>query len=189
MTKVYIFIAALLIAFAVGFFLGRGKIRIEEKVEYVKGKTVVRPVKIPLPSSVYIPSLYFLPTKPDTLYIDEKPYPIATVDTAKIIQDYITQNTYEFNAFDDNTGKLDIKQTIQYNRLQDFQYTYTPIHQLTTRTVRNTFEPFGSVGYNTFDQVTVGGGIFINNLGLEYNYIHDTRMNQSGHGLSIKLKF
>ena len=53
------------------------------------------PVKIPYPATVYIPSVYFLPTKSDTLYLDGEPYPIQTVDTAKIIEEYITQNTYE----------------------------------------------------------------------------------------------
>lgn len=189
MTKVYIFIAALLIAFAVGFFLGRGKVRIEEKVEYVKGETVFRTVKVPYPSTVYIPTAYRLPTKEDTLYVNGEPLPIQTVDTARIIQEYIAENTYEFNAFDEEFGKLDIKQTLQYNQLKSFDYSFTPIYKHTTVTKKNLFEPFGSAGYNTFDQVTIGGGIFINNLGLEYNYIHDTRMNQSGHGLSIKLKF
>ena len=48
------------------------------------------------------------------------------------------------------------------------------------------FEPFGSVGYTTFNQVSFGGGFFLNNLGLEYNYIMG---DVSGHGLSVKLKF
>ena len=189
MSKTYISIIVLSVVFAAGFFLGRGKVRTSVKTEYVKGETVVRPVKIPYPATVYIPSVYFLPTKNDTLYLDGEPYPIQTVDTAKIIEEYITQNTYELNAFDDYNGKLDIKQTIQYNRLQSFDYSFTPIHKNTTITKKNMFEPFGSAGYNTFNQATVGGGVFINNLGLEYQYIYDTRSMMSGHGLSVKLKF
>lgn len=184
--KYYICIGIVLIAFAGGFFLGRGKVKTSVKTEYVKGETVVRPVKIPYPATVYIPSVYFLPTKNDTLYLDGEPYPIQTVDTAKIIQEYITQNTYEFNAFDDDNGKLDIKQTIQYNKLQSFDYSFTPIRKNTIITKKNLFEPFGSVGYTTFNQVSFGGGFFLNNLGLEYNYIMG---DVSGHGLSVKLKF
>ena len=186
MSKTYISIIVLLVVFAAGFFLGRGKVRTSVKTEYVKGETVVRPVKIPVPSTIYIPTAYLLPTKSDTLYLDGNPYPIQTVDTAKIIQEYITQNTYEFNAFDNDNGKLDIKQTIQYNRLQSFDYSFTPIHKNTTITKKNLFEPFGSVGYTTFSQVSFGGGFFLNNLGLEYNYIMG---DVSGHGLSVKLKF
>ena len=184
--KYYIYIGIIIIAFAGGFFLGRGKVRTSVKTEYVKGETVVRPVKIPYPSTVYIQSVYFLPTKNDTLYLDGEPYPIQTVDTAKIIEEYITQNTYEFNAFDDDNGKLDINQTIQYNRLQSFDYSFTPIHKNTIITKKNLFEPFGSVGYTTFNQVSFGGGFFLNNIGLEYNYIMG---DVSGHGLSVKLKF
>lgn len=184
--KYYIYIALVLIAFAGGFFLGRGKVKTFVKTEYVKGETVVRPVKIPYPATVYIPSVYFLPTKNDTLYLDGEPYPIQTVDTAKIIEEYITQNTYEFNAFNDDNGKLDIRQTIQYNKLQSFDYSFTPIHKNTIITKKNLFEPFGSVGYTTFNQVSFGGGFFLNNLGLEYNYIMG---DVSGHGLSVKLKF
>ena len=186
MSKTYISIIVLLVVFAAGFFLGRGKVKTSVKTEYVKGETVVRPVKIPYPATVYIPSVYFLPTKSDTLYLDGEPYPIQTVDTAKIIEEYITQNTYEFNAFDDDNGKLDINQTIQYNRLQSFDYSFTPIHKNTIITKKNLFEPFGSVGYTTFNQVSFGGGFFLNNLGLEYNYIMG---DVSGHGLSVKLKF
>lgn len=184
--KYYIHIGLVLIAFTAGFFLGRGKVKTSVKTEYVKGETVVRPVKIPYPATVYIPSVYFLPTKRDTLYLDREPYPIQTVDTAKIIEEYITQNTYEFNVFDNDNGKLDINQTIQYNRLQSFDYSFTPIHKNTTITKKNLFEPFGSVGYTTFNQVSFGGGFFLNNIGLEYNYIMG---DVSGHGLSVKIKF
>ncbi len=184
--KYYIYIWLVLIAFAGGFFLGRGKVRTSVKTEYVKGETVVRPVKIPYPTTVYIPYVYFLPTKSDTLYLDGEHYPIQTVDTAKIIEEYITQNTYEFNVFDDDNGKLDINQTIQYNKLQSFDYSFTPIHKTTTIMKKNLFEPFGSVGYTTFNQVSFGGGFFLNNIGLEYNYIMG---DVSGHGLSVKIKF
>ena len=184
--KYYICIGLVLIAFAGGFFLGRGKVRTSVKTEYVKGETVVRPVKIPYPTTVYIPYVYFLPTKSDTLYLGGEHYPIQTVDTAKIIEEYITQNTYEFNVFDDDNGRLDINQTIQYNKLQSFDYSFTPIHKNTIITKKNLFEPFGSVGYTTFNQVSFGGGFFLNNLGLEYQYIMG---DVSGHGLSVKLKF
>lgn len=184
MNKIYII--AILIAFTVGFFLGRGKVRTSIKTEYIKGETVTNSVKVPSPT-IQIPVVYFLPTKSDTLYLDNKAYPIQVVDTAQIIQDYISQKNYEFNAFNDLNGRLDIKQTIQYNKIQDFQYTFTPFHKITTVTNKNLFEPFGSIGYNTFNQISIGGGVFINNLGLEYNYIYGN--NQSGHGLSFKLKF
>ena len=187
--KSYIYIALLLVVFIVGFFLGKGQRETEVKTEYIKGETVFRTVKVPYPSTVYIPTAYRLPTKKDTLYVNGEPLPIQTVDTARIIQEYIAENTYEFNAFDEEFGKLDIKQTLQYNQLKTFDYSFTPIYKHTTVTKKNLFEPFGSAGINTFNQVSVGGGVFINNLGLEYSYIYDTKMMLTGHGLSVKLKF
>ncbi len=189
MSKTYISIIVLLIAFAGGFFLGRGKVRTSVKTEYVKGETVVRPVKIPVPTTIYIPTAYLLPTKNDTLYLDGKPYPVQTVDTAKIIKDYITQNTYEFNAFDDDNGKLDIKQTIQYNRLQSFDYSFTPIHKEITRTKEKVFVPFVSASYSTLNYVGAGGGVFIKDLGLEYNYLFNTFDKRTAHSFGVKYKF
>jgi hypothetical protein len=185
--KYYICIGLVLIAFAGGFFLGRGKVRTSVKTEYIKGETVVRPVKIPYPSTVFIPTLYFLPTKSDTLYLDGEAQFVQTVDTAKIIEEYITQNTYEFNVFDDSNGKLDIKQTIQYNRLNDFSYTFTPIYRHTTVSEKPIFEPFVSIGYSTFNQAFIGGGVFYKDVGIEYNYIQSNTL--GGHSLSIKYKF
>ena len=187
--KYYIHIGLVLIAFTAGFFLGRGKVKTSVKTEYVKGETVVRPVKIPYPTTVYIPYVYFLPTKSDTLYLDGEHYPIQTVDTAKIIEEYITQNTYEFNVFDDDNGKLDINQTIQYNKLQSFDYSFTPVHKNTIINKKNLFEPFVSFGYNTLQQANIGGGFFYHNIGIEYNYIFNTFDKRTAHSFGVKYKF
>ena len=187
--KYYICIGLVLIAFAGGFFLGRGKVRTSVKTEYIKGETVVRPVKIPYPATVYIPSVYFLPAKSDTIYLGGEPYPIQTVDTAKIIEEYITQNTYEFNVFDDDNGKLDINQTIQYNKLQSFDYSFTPVHKEITRTKEKVFVPFVSFGYNTLQQANIGGGFFYHNIGIEYNYLFNTFDKRTAHFFGVKYKF
>lgn len=175
----------IIIAFAVGFFLGRGRVRIEEKVEYAKGETVYGSLN---PSFLTTPKefkgdIQMLP------YIFWKSDTIKVLDTVKVVEDFLIRRDYSFNVFNNDNGVLDITQSIQHNRLQTFDYRFTPIHKTITVKEKNIFEPYGSIGYNTFNQASIGGGFFLNNLGLEYNYIHDTRMNQSGHGLSIKLKF
>ena len=184
--KYYICIGLVLIAFAGGFFLGRGKVRTSVKTEYIKGETVVRPVKIPYPATVYIPSVYFLPAKSDTIYLGGEPYPIQTVDTAKIIEEYITQNTYEFNAFDDSNGKLDINQTIQYNKLQSFDYSFTPRYERITIVTEPKVTPFVSTSWNSMNGFGIGGGVFLRDIGLEYQYILG---NTNGHYFGIKYKF
>lgn len=179
----------ILIAFAAGFFLGRGKIRTSVKTEYVKGETVTKTVYVPQPTIVYVPKEYVLPTKRDTIYVDNHPYPVQTVDTTKIIQEYITQNTYQFNAFDDENGKLDIKQMIQYNRLQNFNYTFTPIKTVITKIDKPVFVPFISASYNSFGVSGVGGGVFFKNTGIEYNYLYRPVDKQIGHMIGVKFKF
>ena len=189
--KTKYWILAILIALAAGFFLGRATTGTKEKVEYVKGETVHGRVAPDFLTAKYEfkTGINFLPYifwKGDTVKINEIEYVHTIPDTARIIEDFLIKREYEFTVFDDDNGKLDINQTIQYNKLQSFDYSFTPIHKNTTITKKNLFEPFGSVGYTTFNQVSFGGGFFLNNLGLEYNYIMG---DVPGHGLSVKLKF
>ena len=171
----YIYRIGILIAvFVVGFFIGRGNIRTVEKIEYVKGEEITNTVKIPQPYLLKVPQVYFLPMVN------------GVVDTAQIISDYILERRYEINVFDNDAGKLDVEQSIQYNELKEFNYTFTPIQRHTTVTQKHIFEPFVSFGYNTLQQANIGGGFFYHNIGIEYNYILS---NTNGHYLGIKYKF
>lgn len=167
-------IGILIAVFVLGFFIGRGNIRTVEKVEYVKGKEITNTVKIPQPYLLKVPQVYFLPMVN------------GVVDTAQIISDYILERRYEINVFDNDAGKLDVEQSIQYNELKEFNYTFTPIQRHTTVTQKPIFEPFVSFGYNTLQQANIGGGFFYHNIGIEYNYILS---NTNGHYLGIKYKF
>lgn len=171
----YIYRIGILIAvFVLGFFIGRGNIRTVEKVEYVKGKEITNTVKIPQPYLLKVPQVYFLPMVN------------GVVDTAQIISDYILERRYDINVFDNDAGKLDVEQSIQYNELKEFNYTFTPIQRHTTVAQKPIFEPFVSFGYNTLQQANIGGGFFYHNIGIEYNYILS---NTNGHYLGIKYKF
>jgi hypothetical protein len=189
--KYYIYIGLVLIAFAAGYLLGKATISNGEIVKQVKGETVygsLNPdfltVKKEFKGDIkFLPYIFW---KSDTIMVSETEYISTIPDTAKIIEDFITSREYQFNVFNNEQGKLDIKQEVQYNRIQSFDYTFTPIHKTTTIMKKNLFEPFGSVGYTTFNQVSFGGGFFLNNVGLEYNYIMG---DVSGHGLSVKIKF
>ena len=169
-------IGILIAVFVLGFFIGRGNIRTVEKVEYVKGKEITNTVKIPQPYLLKVPQVYFLPMVN------------GVVDTAQIISDYILERRYEINVFDNDAGKLDVEQSIQYNELKEFNYTFTPIQKVITKRTKPLFEPFVSVGYNTYQQASVGGGLFYRNVGVEYNYLYSADYN-SGHQLGIKVKF
>lgn len=180
--KVLIF--AVLIAFLTGFFVGRGKVRTETKVERIEGKTVREAVPIPKVHTSYIPKLYFLPTITDTIYKEGGEIIVQRVDTALIIEEYIKRNTYQFTAFDNENGKLNITQTLQYNLLQEFDYSFTPRYERITVVTEPKVTPFISTSWNSMNGFGIGGGVFLRDIGLEYQYNQNLT-----HSIGLKVKF
>lgn len=168
--KLYLKIAIVIVAFAVGFFLGRKTIDVEEKVTFVKGETIRDTIVINEPTFVEIPSKPELPMKPDTIYLDSIQIITEKVDTSAIIQDYILMRTYEYNVFNSPIlGKFDVKQQIGYNKLLSFDYNFTPVTKQITQFRVPVFTPFVTAGYSTNQSVLLGGGFYYKNIGLEYN--------------------
>ena len=168
--KKYLKIAIVIVAFVVGFFLGRKTINVKEKVTFVKGETIHDTIVISQPTFVEIPSKPKYIYKYDTIVVDNIQYISEKVDTSAIIQDYILMRTYEFNLFNSPTlGKFDVKQQIGYNKLLSFDYTFTPITKQTTQYREPLFTPFVTAGYSTNQTVLLGGGFYFKNIGLEYN--------------------
>ena len=167
--KKYLKIAIVIVAFVVGFFLGRKTIDVEEKIEYVKGETIRDTIVINEPTFVEIPSKPQLPMKPDTIYLDSIQIITEKVDTSAIIQDYILMRTYEYNVFDSPTlGKFDVKQQIGYNKLLSFDYTFTPVTKQVTQFREPVFTPFVTMGYSTNSTVLGGLGAYYRRFGVEY---------------------
>ena len=167
--KSYLKIAIVIVAFVVGFFLGRKTIDVEEKVTFVKGETIRDTIVISQPTFVEIPSKPKYIYKYDTIVVDNIQYISEKVDTSAIIQDYILMRTYEFKVFNSDTlGKFDVKQKIGYNKLLSFDYTFTPITKQVTRFREPVFTPFVTVGYSTNRTVLGGLGAYYRRLGVEY---------------------
>lgn len=165
----YLKIAIVIVAFVVGFFLGRKTIDVEEKVTFVKGETIRDTIVISQPAFVEIPSKPKYIYKYDTIVVDNIQYISEKVDTSAIIQDYILMRTYEFKVFNSDTlGKFDVKQKIGYNKLLSFDYTFTPITKQVTRFREPVFTPFVTVGYSTNRTVLGGLGAYYRRLGVEY---------------------
>ncbi len=165
----YLKIAIVIVAFVVGFFLGRKTIDVEEKVTFVKGETIHDTIVINEPAFVEIPSKPKYIYKYDTIVVDNIQYISEKVDTSAIIQDYILMRTYEFKVFNSDTlGKFDVKQKIGYNKLLSFDYTFTPITKQVTRFREPVFTPFVTVGYSTNRTVLGGLGAYYRRLGVEY---------------------
>ena len=165
----YLKIAIVIVAFVVGFFLGRKTIDVEEKIEYVKGETIRDTIVINEPTFVEIPAKPKYIYKHDTIVVDNIQYISEKVDTSAIIQDYILMRTYQFNVFDSPTlGKFDVKQQIGYNKLLSFDYTFTPITKQVTQFGEPVLTPFITMGYSSNSTVSVGLGGYYRHLGLEY---------------------
>jgi hypothetical protein len=164
-------------------------IKSKEKVEYIKGETVYRTIEVPKYIASEIPKIMYLPTKKDTLIVNHEQIITQKVDTAKIIENYVAERKYSFNVFNDKNGKLDISQTIQYNELQKFNYSFTPLQKEITKQKERIFVPFVSASYNSFGITGAGGGLFYHNIGVEYKYLYETQTHLSGHEIGLKMKF
>ena len=184
----------ILIALVVGFLSGRATIGGEEVVRHVKGETVygsLNPdfltVKKEFKGDIqFLPYIFW---KGDTVRINEVEYISTTPDTAKIVEDFLVKREYQFTVFDNENGKMDARPVVQYNRLQTFDYTFTPIKTVITKIDKPVFTPFLSASYNTFGIAGIGGGFFYNNTGIEYNYLYQPINNSSGHMIGLKIKF
>ena len=172
-----------LLSLIAGFFLGRVSLKTKEKTKYIKEKTITSSVNIPQPEREIIPYKPLLPLT----YVFLKDTVFEKVDTAKIIQEYIAERQYNFTLFDNHFGKLNLKPTLQYNRLVNFDYSFTPITKV--KYEAPTFIPFISSSFTTFGTAGIGGGFFYKNWGIEYNYLYNSFNLQSGHLLSLKMRF
>lgn len=190
-SKIFSHSVCFLIGLVLGFFIGRSEIKPNVHVEYKPGKTVYDTIyseKL-VPYKVVIPSEPVLPLIPDTIKLPSGiEYITLKVDTNKIIANYVKENTYKMQLFNDEHGKLIVDAKVQYNELKNMSYAFTPIEKEITTMKIQTFTPFISAGYNTLNYANIGCGIFYHNLGLEYNY-NMNMQTRSYHQLEIKYKF
>lgn len=165
------------------FFLGRFSKKQVEKITYVKGKEVTGNVSVELPKKEIKPLKPLLPYK----YIFIEGTKTEVVDTARILEDYTLKRTYEINLFDDLHGKLDLKPTLQYNKLSEMSYTFKPMIQKVS--LKDKWVFYGSTSYNTFNIGGLGGGFFYKDIGLEYKYLWQVTTGTTGHEVGIKFMF
>jgi len=188
-TKIILISALLLLAF--GFLAGRWSVRPKTETVFVQGETVRDTIfsEQLVPYRVEVPARPELPLRPDTIRLPGKPEIIIfKVDTAQIIANYVVANFYRETLFDNQKdGRLIISATVQYNRLSQLSYDFTPMQRVTTIERRRVMEPFLSTSYNTFGLFGVGGGFFYHNLGFSGKYITD--FERRGVEVGVKVKF
>ncbi|MDR1981651.1 MAG: hypothetical protein LBQ39_08560 [Tannerellaceae bacterium] len=184
-SKVIIGLVCLIIGLPAGFFAGRKTTAKTVKIEQVKGDPVAGLVTGIQPVSEETPAVPILPMKSDTVYIDSIRYVVQSVDTAAIIREYELIRMYSQTLFDDQYGKLDLNLSTQYNRLNSIEYVFTPIYTVKTVEIKPVWIPFVSASYSTFNQVSVGGGVFYHDIGIKMEYV----ANFKAKGLDIGLLY
>jgi hypothetical protein len=182
-----------LIALVTGFFIGRNRIEYRETVRWGKGDVIRDTVEVPAePSFTERPNIddVKLPMRVDTLWMSDTIKIVERVDSAKIIADYIAINYYNLLLFDNDTlGRFEINQSIQFNRLRHLDFSFEPLIKERTIYERPRFEPFVSGSINTFNTVGFGGGVFIRDVGVEYQFQRNYLNDRSGHQISLKYRF
>ena len=106
------------------------------------------------------------------------------------VEDWNMERIYAGELFKSDTlGTLNYRATVQYNTLASLAWDYTPKIKTVTITKNPVFRPFASVRYNTFEQASVGGGIFIRKIGLEASYLKDFKVQKDGFGIGLIVCF
>jgi len=178
------------ICLCVGFLLGRSMSEVVTKIEYIREPAVSGVVHNIVPVREERPESSALPMVRDTVYVDRVRYILERVDTAAIIAEYELRRTYELPVFDNQYGKLDLTLNTQYNRLDSVSYTFIPIRTVQTVMVERKWHPFVAASYSTVGYVGIGGGIFYNNIGFEYQRQYPIQRDGSkSHLIGLKWKF
>jgi hypothetical protein len=186
--KYCIFICLLCIG--IGFLGGRRTIPTKEKL--VKLAPISGTSEKPVADREEIPVNPVLPVKADTVWMEKIAYVAQKVDTAAIIQDYISKRSYNLTLFDNEMGRLVISPVVQYNKLEPVSWSFTPIQKQIYRQPKWQF--FAGAGVNTFDHVNFSLGAFRKKVGVECYYIRDMDLSgasvaEHGFGIGVKYKF
>lgn len=162
------------------------------KIEYVdysqKGNTVKDTLHNIPPVIIYndTGSIKYIPNE---VLVKEK------IDSAKILEDYSLTRDYSNILFDnDSLGKLTINSTVNYNRLKNMDYEFSPMTHVIEKTVTNTVEirrciPFIGVGVMTNNFANAQIGLFFKGrLGISGTILYDLKSNQVSYGGSLLYK-
>lgn len=201
--RYYLYIAIALIA--IGFFTGRWTIKNPEpKIEYVElpaikdslNESDLRPISEDLRDSiVYITVYKEIPVIIKQQLSDTVIRYVTVIDTLeslkKTAEDWNIVRTYNNNLFDNSeVGKFDYTAKVQFNKLIGFSYNFIPIQKVETIVKPSPkIKPFISASYSSFRQVTLGGGIYINSIGIRAFYVNDILYKRNGLGIGVSYRF
>ena len=187
--KTILIIVSALLLFLLGIYVGKKTTpeKINTVIEYVEGEPIhdtLDPIiiyeKAPIDTLKIIQQcvkdgIYaeLFPEKikyiTDTLFFEKE-------DTTKILADWATLRQYDETLFDSDTlGVMKLKTYVQYNRLGNIVYDFTPMTKTVTNTVYKTrvFLPYIGAGLSRLPSYSLEGGFFIKQswgFSLDVNY-------------------
>lgn len=159
-------IVLVIVCLFIGFVVGRQTIKEKMITKHVKGELIRDTITQLIPDTVYLAGelRYKYKYKIDTVYRD-----VPVVDRDKTIQatleDWNRTREYKKLLFDNESGKLSLDLSVQYNELQRLSYSFTPMYKETTIVKKRVFEPFVSASFYMNNSFSVGGGFFYYDIG------------------------
>lgn len=162
--------------------------------KFVKGRTVTDSVMVPAPFEIHdtitLAEAYnkIFPDKSTSDTLRFESVVMTKQDTTKVLSDWQLKREYKLNIFSNDTlGTLTVNSTVQYNRMQHIDYSYTPIiKEIITKEPKIT--PFvgggvSNVGYN----LTLGA--FYKSQGVQLGYLQDIKNSKGITFINYLIKF
>lgn len=204
--KKYLTGAAAVLLLLIGFWIGRATLPVKERVEYVplpavRGSltgfelTPISEVLAGIPRFIPIYRDLSVPQQArDSAPAPPEHLPARQIDTLAsyraTIEDWNIRRTYARTLFDDpQLGRLSLTAAIQYNKLDTLGWEFAPIQRTVTQIRRPTWQPFASIGYNTFEQGSIGVGALYKNVGGQVRLIRDFRGQRTALGGEVMIRF
>lgn len=191
----FIILAAMLIA---GIVIGRITTAEKVVVKWRDAPPISAEVKSPVPIVVRVPdSIKYITVYRDQMAspsnmseVVEPPEIDTAASLAATVRDWNVERTYAGMLFKSDTlGTANYEAKVQYNTLTSLKWDFTPkVKEITIIKIR-TVRPFVGVGYNTFNQVSATGGVFVKNIGLSATYISDFAERKNGVGVGFIVGF
>lgn len=191
-------VIGLAIGLSLGFYMGRSQNKSED-VEYVQEKPITGTVSIPDPviKTTYDFKKDIIPQLPEYVFYDivktvtKDSLVYQEIDSLAVLSAYLQLQTYDYVLFDNDNGKLSLKQTVQYNRLTNTNYDFRPISK--HKRIKQVWTPYVGVTYNTLEFVGIRAGMFYHNIGLDYSFNKNignfTYENNQYHQFGVNYKF
>lgn len=179
----------LLAAVLIGFVAGRLTQSEKTVVNWKDGPKITDTIRVPEPIVINKPAeIKYIPvytTVRDTVKVLDT---LASMQAT--VEDWNLQRVYAGTLFQSDTlGTLNYSAKVQYNSLTSLAWDYTPKVKTVTITKSPVFRPFAAVRYNTFEQASIGAGVFVKKIGVEASYLKDFKAQKEGFGIGVIVCF